>query len=128
MEVGIQGTKSITVTKEMSAKTMGSGELQVFATPAMIALVEETAWKSVAPSLERGQGTVGTLVNVQHIAATPIGMDVHCETTLIEVDGRRLVFEVRVIDQIGLIGKGIHERYIISNGDFQNRADAKKLG
>ncbi len=128
MEAGIQGTRRITVTKEMSAKAMGSGELQVFSTPSMIALVEETAWKSVSPSLERGQGTVGTLVNVRHLSATPIGMDVHCETTLTEVDGRRLVFSVRVTDEIGLIGEGTHERYIISNGDFQNRADAKKLG
>ncbi len=128
MEAGIQGTRRITVTKEMSAKVMGSGELQVFSTPSMIALVEETAWKSVSPSLERGQGTVGTLVNVRHLSATPIGMDVHCETILTEVDGRRLVFAVRVTDEIGLIGEGVHERYIISNGDFQNRADAKKLG
>lgn len=126
METGIKNTIEIKVTTERTAAVMGSGTLQVFATPAMIALIEETAWKSVAPQLEDGQGTVGTLLNVSHIAPTPLGMTVKCETELVEVDGRRLVFKATVYDEMGVIGKGTHERFIINSEKFQQKADAKK--
>lgn len=92
LTVGIKGKEEIVVTDANSAKTMGSGTLDVFATPAMIALMEKTAWKSVAPYLEEGCGTVGTLLNVTHDAPTPLGMKVWCESELTEIDGRRLVF------------------------------------
>ena len=95
MEAGITGKQTITVTEEKTAQAMGSGTLPVFATPAMIALMENTAYKSVADELEEGAGTVGTLMNVKHVAATPVGMEVTCETKLIEVDRKRLVFEIR---------------------------------
>ena len=80
LTVGIKGKEEIVVTDANSAKTMGSGTLDVFATPAMIALMEKTAWKSVAPYLEEGCGTVGTLLNVTHDAPTPLGMKVWCES------------------------------------------------
>ena len=83
LEAGIKGTKEIMVTNENTAKTMGSGTLDVFATPAMIALMENTAYESVAAELEEGSGTVGTALNVKHVAATPVGMKVTCETELI---------------------------------------------
>lgn len=125
LEAGIKGTKEIMVTNENTAKTMGSGTLDVFATPAMIALMENTAYESVASELEEGSGTVGTALNVKHVAATPVGMKVTCETELIKVDGRALTFSVKAFDEKGLIGEGEHERFIVFNEKFQEKADAK---
>ncbi|WP_352398761.1 thioesterase family protein [[Clostridium] aminophilum] len=126
IETGIKGRQETIVTEENSAKAVGSGTLLVFATPAMIALIEETAWKSVASSLQEGEGTVGTKLDVAHISATPVGMKVWCETELTEVDRRRLVFTVAVYDEKGKIGEGTHERFIISNEKFMEKANAKK--
>ena len=126
MEAGITGTQTITVTEDKTAQAKGSGTLPVFATPAMIALMENTAYKSVADELEEGAGTVGTLMNVKHVAATPVGMEVTCETKLIEVDRKRLVFEVKAYDAAGVIGEGTHERFIIDNERFLAKAEAKK--
>ena len=125
LEAGIKGTKEIMVTNENTAKTMGSRTLDVFATPAMIALMENTAYESVASELEEGSGTVGTALNVKHVAATPVGMKVTCETELIKVDGRALTFSVKAFDEKGLIGEGEHERFIVFNEKFQAKADAK---
>lgn len=125
MEIGIIGIQTITVTEEQTAKALGSGELSVFGTPFMIALMENTALKSVQPHLSEGQGTVGTLLNVKHVAATPVGMEVKCETKLIEIDRKRLVFEVKAFDACGLIGEGLHERFIIDNDRFMAKTNAK---
>ena len=126
LKTGIKGIASETVTVENCAKTVGSGELEVYATPSMIALVEKAAWMSVAEYLEEGQGTVGTKLNVSHVSATPVGMKVWCETELIEMDGRRLVFDVKAYDEAGLIGEGAHERFIVWNERFQQKADGKR--
>lgn len=126
LSVGIKGSLSRTVTEDISAKAMGSGTLDVFATPAMIALIEETAWRSVQDDLDDGQGTVGTRLEIDHISATPLGMQVRCETLLTAVDKRKLVFKAEVYDEAGLIGKGIHERFIVDNTAFQAKADSKK--
>ena len=126
MQIGITGKQTITVTEEKTAQAMGSGTLPVFATPAMIALMENTASKSVEAKLDEGAGTVGTLINVTHVAATPVGMDVTCETKLVEVDRKRLVFEVKAYDAAGVIGEGTHERFIIDNERFLAKAEAKK--
>lgn len=126
LETGIKGTKTVTVNEANTAKTMGSGTLDVFATPALIALMEETCWRSVADQLEDGCGTVGTLLEIRHTAPTPIGMDVTCESELVEVDGRRLVFTVQAHDAKGLVGEGRHERFVIQNEKFQVKANAKK--
>ena len=125
METGIRGEQTIIVTEQQTAKYLGSGELAVFATPCMIALMENTAYKSVQPFLDPGQGTVGTLLNVKHLAATPVGMEVRCETKLIEIDRKRLVFEVKAFDACGLIGEGTHERFIIDNQKFMQKANGK---
>lgn len=125
METGICGEQTITVTEQQTAKHLGSGELAVFATPCMIALMENTAYRSVQPYLEPGQGTVGTLLNVKHLAATPVGMEVRCETKLIEIDRKRLVFEVKAFDACGLIGEGLHERFIVDNQRFMQKAGGK---
>ena len=118
IEPGIKGRLEQTVTPEMSAARVGSGLVDVFATPMMIALIEQTCYESVLPHLEEGQGTVGTHVNVVHTAATPIGMRVWCESDLVEVDRRRLVFKVKAFDECGLIGEGSHERFIIDTVKF----------
>ena len=126
MQIGITGKQTITVTEEKTAQAMGSGTLPVFATPAMIALMENTASKSVEAKLDEGAGTVGTLIKVKHVAATPVGMDVTCETKLVEVDRKRLVFEVKAYDAAGVIGEGTHERFIIDNEKFLGKAEAKR--
>ena len=127
LETGIKGTRTITVDEENTAKAMGSGTLDVFATPALIALMEETCWRSVANELEEGSGTVGTLLEIKHTAPTPVGMKVTCESTLTEVDGRRLVFEVIARDAKGVVGEGKHERFVIQNEKFQVKANAKLI-
>ena len=105
---------------------MGSGTLSVFSTPSMVALIEETAWRSVAPYLEEGQSTVGTKLDIEHVSPTPVGMAVKCETELTEVDGRRLKFNANVYDETGLIGTGTHERFIVNSAKFQSKANSKK--
>lgn len=125
LEAGLTGEREIIVTEENTAKAMKSGELDVFATPAMIALMEETAYKSVGDELEAGMGSVGTLMNVKHLAASPVGMRIRCKSELTQVDGRRLVFRVEAYDESGLIGEGVHERFIVDNQKFQRKADAK---
>ncbi len=126
LQTGIKGSIELTVTKEKCAGALGSGELDVFATPAMIALMEETAWKSVAPYLEPGEGTVGTALDVRHLAATPVGLRVRCDTELTLVDRRRLVFQVRVYDPFGLVGEGTHERFVIRHEKFLGKVDEKR--
>lgn len=126
LQKGIKNQIERMVTETITAERIGSGELSVLATPAMIALIEETSWRSVAAGLAEGQGTVGTKIDVAHIAATPCGMKVRCETELVEVDGRRLVFSATVFDEMGKIGEGRHERFIVDNAKFQAKADAKK--
>lgn len=125
LKKGMTGQGETIVTQENTAKTVGSGELDVFATPAMIALMEETAYKSVSGELDAGMGSVGTMMNVKHVAATPVGMKVTCQTELEEVDGRRLVFRVEARDEAGLIGEGVHERFIVENEKFQKKVDSK---
>lgn len=122
---GITGRKEIVVTKENTAAIVGSGLLEVFATPMMIALMEEVASESVSAYLDEGRTTVGTLVNVSHVAATPVGATVYCETLLTEVEGRRLVFSVKAYDNAGLIGEGTHERFIVFSEKFMAKTLAK---
>ena len=126
LKVGIKGIKELAVTEDVTAAALDSGGLAVFATPAMIALMEFAAWASVEEYLEDGQTTVGTLMNVKHLAATPVGMTVRAESELVEVAGRRLVFKVAAFDDKDLIGEGMHERFIINADKFMARTEAKK--
>lgn len=126
LESGIKGYKEMVVEEKDTAKVHKSGTLEVLATPAMIALIEETAWKSVAEQLEPKMGTVGVKLDVAHLAPTPVGMKVWCETVLQEVEGRKLVFSVTAFDEAGKIGEGIHQRFIVEEGKFQSKADSKK--
>lgn len=125
MEIGIKNTLTLTVGEKDTAAAHGSGTLKVFATPAMIALMEKTAMESVSDFLNEGEATVGTLINVKHISATPIGCRVTCESELIEVDGRRLVFKVRAFDNGGDIGEGVHERFIVKSEKFFEKTQSK---
>ena len=125
METGIIGQEELIVNETNTAEALGSGSLAVFATPAMIALMEKTARLSVAPFLEDGQSTVGTLVNVKHLSASPVGMKITCRTELKEIDRRRLVFHVECSDEAGIIGEGEHERFIIDEAKFMVKTEAK---
>ena len=125
LTVGIKGTLERTVTEEVTAKAMGSGELPVFATPAVVVLAEECAWKSVAGELEEGQGTVGTRMELSHLAATPLGMTVRCETELVEIDRRKLVFTIAAYDGVDKVAEGRHERFIVDNAKFLSKAESK---
>lgn len=128
MDTGIRGEVVFTADKEGSALEMGSGALSVLATPKMIAMLEKAAWESVQPYLDEGCGTVGTLMNVTHEAATPLGMQVTCRSVLVGIDGKKLTFQVEAFDQKGRIGGGTHERFIVNNEKFQTKADSKKRG
>lgn len=123
LELGIKGHAEGIVNNDNTAEKMGSGNLPVFATPSMVALIEEAAWKSL--NLEAGLSTVGTMMNVKHISATPVGMKVTAETELVEIDRKRLVFEVKAFDEAGLIGEGTHERFIVDSEKFLSKTDDK---
>ncbi|MCI8332443.1 MAG: thioesterase family protein [Clostridiales bacterium] len=125
LSIGMSKEKSTIITEEQTAIRMHSGGLHVLATPAMIALMEEAALESVSSALEPGQTTVGTLVNIQHIAPTPVGSTVKAVAKLIEIDRKRLVFEVEAFDEKEKIGCGTHERFIVSSTSFQEKCDQK---
>ncbi len=122
LTLGIKGTAEVLVTDDITARQVGSGTVAVLATPMMIALMEKTCLQSVRPFLEEGQDTVGTRVDVSHSAATPVGMTVRCESELVEIDRRRLVFRVTAYDDAGVVGEGTHERFVIDIEKFQAKA------
>ena len=124
--VGLKGRAETVVTDANTAQAACSGALPVFGTPFMCALMEEAAWKSIAPHLEPGQSTVGTRLNVSHDSATPVGMKVWAESEITEVDGKRLVLTVAAFDERGPIGRGTHERFIVTDERFLAKC-AKKL-
>lgn len=131
LAIGIKGQAEVLVTEDITARNVGSGTVAVLATPMMIALMEKTCLQSVRPFLEEGQDTVGTRVDVTHSAATPVGMTVRCESELVEIDRRRLVFRVTARDDAGVVGEGMHERFIIDIAKFQAKAltrNADKTG
>ena len=125
--IGSKGTASVQVDETNLAVAVGSGSLPVFATPMMIAAIENTAAGSVAGELEEGRTTVGTLVNVSHVAATPEGMEVRIETELTEIapNGKILTFKVAAYDEAGLIGEGTHQRAIVAKERFEQKAQSK---
>ena len=126
--VGSKGKAETVVTEANTAAAVGSGLVPVFATPYMIALMENAAVHAVQAGLEPGQGTVGTSLNVTHDAATPVGMKVWAEAELTAVEGKKLTFAVKAFDEAGPIGGGVHERFIITVDRFLAKAEAKKGG
>jgi predicted thioesterase len=125
LSLGIKGSQSVEVNESNTADALGSGDLPVFATPAMIALIERTACQSLIPYLEVGSSTVGTHLDIAHSSATPTGMTVVCETELVEIDRRRLVFKVHVYDSAGEVGSGTHERFVVDAQRFLEKASLK---
>ncbi len=120
-----RGKKQLVVTSDYTASKWGSGLMDILATPAMIALAEATCMESVQGDLEKGMTTVGTKIDIEHLSPTPLGMTVTCKSELIEIDRRRLVFKVELFDDKGIIGKGLHERFIVNAEAFQQKANAK---
>lgn len=125
MTIGMKEVCTEKVTEKQTAKAIGSGTLPVYASPAMARLVENTCMLCVAKKLEAGVTTVGISLNMRHIASTPIGMVVRCESELIEIDNRRLGFAFKVYDEAGLIGEGRHERYLVQGDAFTEKTNAK---
>ena len=127
LETGLKGRQEITVTAQDTAKVYKSGTLEVLATPRMAALMEETAWKSVAEHLDAGMGTVGIRLELDHLAPTPVCMNVYCESVLENVEGRKLTFSIVARDEKGDIGKAVHERFIVEEEQFQQKAEQKLM-
>lgn len=128
LQPGLSLDLTFPVTPDLTAKAVGSGTLEVLATPIMIARMEQAAWTAVAPHLAEGEGTVGTLMNVQHLSPTPMGMEVTCRAELVRAEGRRLVFQVSAWDARGPVGQGSHERAVIQNQRFVEKAQSKLDG
>ena len=125
IEIGIKGHQETTVTAADVASSVGSGTLQVFATPIMVALMEKAAFLSIEPFLERGQSSVGTRINIEHVRSTAMGKRVWAESEVIAVDRRKLSFKVAAYDEKGLIGQGEHERFIIDIEKFLSKVESK---
>lgn len=126
MEIGSKHEISITVEKSMTAASMKSGNLDVLATPYMIALMEQASAENCEKFLPDGISTVGTLVNISHLAATAIGAEVRVESVLTDFDGRKATFEVTAYDNAGVIGKGTHERFTIKVDSFLRKTQERK--
>ncbi|MCL2031884.1 MAG: thioesterase family protein [Methanomassiliicoccaceae archaeon] len=114
------------VTEENTALNMGSGTLSVFATPAMILLIERTASECLMPSLKEGESTVGTYLDIKHSAPSIAGSEIFCRVELVETDRSRMVFDVKVWDSAGEVGSGRHERFVVNNSKFMARAVSRK--
>ena len=126
LTIGMKGEASTLVSHDNTAASVGAGGVDVFGTPMMIALMENAAWAAVAKGLEPGLVTVGTVVNVKHLAATPLGQHVRATAKLVEIDGRRLVFNVEAHDEHQKIGEGQHERFIVNLERFMKRLESEK--
>lgn len=127
MEIGSVGKFTSRVTNDNTADAVLSGTLKVFSTPMMIAAMEAASVDAIRNFLDNDSSSVGTKINIEHISASPVGMNITAESTLREIDGRRLVFDVKAYDDKGIIGTGIHERVIVNSAKFMDKAN-KKLG
>ena len=123
--VGMKGEAFTDVEREDTAMEVGSGSLLVYATPCMVALMEGAACEAIAEALSESQTTVGTALNIEHVSATPVGMEVRAEAVVTEVNGKVITFEVNAYDEAGLIGKGTHKRVVINSQKFLDKAYSK---
>lgn len=125
LTAGIKGKATLNVSDNELAVNVGSGSLEVFATPVMVMLMEKASCSCVASYMENDEATVGTELNVKHLSASPVGSDIRAESELIEANGRELVFSVKAYDNSGLIGEGTHKRFLVFGGRFTEKAKAK---
>ncbi len=125
MQTGLKAQISEVVSEDNLAKSCGSGEVAVYGTPFMLALMEGAANKAVKAELEANQSTVGINVEISHLAPTPVGVEVKAEAELIAVDGKKLSFKIAAYDEKEKIGEGEHQRYIIDKDSFEMRAREK---
>lgn len=123
--IGMKGQVSTLVEREDTAAEVGSGSLMVYATPCMVALMEGAACDAIEEALSETQTTVGTELNIQHVSATPVGLEVRAEAEVIAVDGKVITFQVSAYDEAGEIGKGTHKRVIVSSQRFLDKAYSK---
>ena len=123
--IGLTNTAEDLVTAENTALALGSGSLKVFATPAMIRLIEIAAAELVEKNLPTELTSVGISFDVKHTAPTPLNLKVRADVKIISVNGRKVTFDVAAFDERGEIGRGIHERFIVDRKKFQSKADAK---
>lgn len=121
LEIGLRYESRTTVSTANSAKTLGSGDMDVFATPAMVALMENAAMLAVAAELPEGSATVGTQMNTLHIKASPLGAVITASAELTAVDGRKLTFAVKAWDEKGVIGEGEHTRFVVDRARFLSK-------
>ena len=126
LKPGLKAVKTDTVTDSNTASVWGSGGLPVYATPAMIALMEGAALSAAEPLLPPEWTTVGTELNVKHLSATPKGMKVSAKAELLAVEGRALSFRVEAFDESGKIGEGAHNRFIVDKEKFMAKTEGKK--
>lgn len=120
--VGMKGEATTMAEREDTAMEVGSGSLLVYATPCMVALMEGAACEAIQEALSDSQTTVGTELNIQHVSATPVGLEVRAEAEVIAVDGKVITFEVKAFDEAGEIGKGTHKRVIVNTQKFLEKA------
>jgi predicted thioesterase len=125
MQPGLTGEARLVVGPQHLAPAYGSGAINVFGTPGMIALMEHAACVAIEPYLAVGSTSVGTRLEVRHLAATLAGQEVRAHAELVTVDGRRLEFEVTAYDQVEKIGEGRHERVVVDAERFLARAAGK---
>ena len=125
-QIGMAAEVSEVVLHTNTAAAMASGTLCVYATPSMICLMEQAACKAIAPCLEEGISTVGVSMSISHDSATPVGKTVTAKAVLTGVDDRKLTFKVIASDDYGVIGQGMHERFLINSEKFLAKLKAKK--
>lgn len=123
--VGMKGEATNLVEREDTATEVGSGSLLVYATPCMVALMEGAACEAIAEAIPEGQTTVGIELNIQHLAATPVGLEVRAEATVTAVEGKVITFELHAFDEAGEIGKGTHKRCIVNSQKFLDKTYSK---
>ena len=123
--IGMKGQAETLAEREDTAKEVGSGDLLVYATPCMVALMEGAACDAIAEALPEGKTSVGTAMNIEHIAATPVGLEVRAEAEVTEVSGKVIHFTVAAYDEAGQIGKGTHTRVLVDSQRFLDKAYAK---
>lgn len=126
LEKGLTAEVSAEVRDDMTARAVGSGEVNGLATPAMIALMEAAAVKAVAGELEEGESSVGTHLNVSHSAPTPVGMTVTARAELTGIVGRQLVFRIQARDEVGEIGSATHERFVVRLDSFEGKVAERR--